>query len=64
MPKQRDETKLLHMMGFETANVHLGTARAERAILRDLSKRPRNWLHVASTNMVKATTKDWEDWRA
>jgi len=64
MPKQRDETKLLHMMGFETANVHLGTARAGKAILRDLSKRPRIWLHQASTNMVKATTKDWQDWRA
>ena len=64
MPKERDETKLLHMMGFETANVHLGTAGAAKAIGRDLSKRPRNWLHQASTNMVKATTKDWQDWRA
>ena len=64
MPKERDETKLLHMMGFETANVHLGTARAAKAIGRDLAKRPRNWLHQASTNMVKATTKDWQDWRA
>jgi hypothetical protein len=63
MPRERDEAKLLRMMGFETANVHLGTARAARAILRDLAKRPVHWLHEASTKMVKATTRDWADWR-
>ncbi len=33
MPKERDETKLLRAMGFETANVHLGTPRAAKLIL-------------------------------
>ena len=28
LPQQRDEIKLLHSMGLETANVHLGTAKA------------------------------------
>ena len=28
MPKERDESRLLRAMGFETANVHLGTPRA------------------------------------
>jgi Uncharacterized protein conserved in bacteria (DUF2252) len=64
IPRERDESKLLHMMGFETANVHLGTARAARAILRDLAKRQRNWLHEASSKMVKATTDDWQAWRS
>ena len=63
MPKERDETKLLHMMGFETANVHLGTPRAGKAILRDLAKRRGDWLHLASSNMVHATTEDWKRWR-
>jgi len=63
MPRERDESKLLHMMGFETANVHLGTVRAARAILRDLAKRPGNWLHEAAGKMVKATTDDWAAWR-
>ncbi len=63
MPRERDEARLLHLMGFETANVHLGTARAARAILRDLAKRPRTWLHEASTKMVKATMQDWKQWR-
>jgi Uncharacterized protein conserved in bacteria (DUF2252) len=64
MPEERDETKLLHSMGFETANVHLGTRRAAKLILRDLSKRPADWLHEAATAMVKATTNDWREWRA
>jgi hypothetical protein len=64
MPKEREETKLLHAMGFETANVHLGTARAGLAIHRDLAKRDANWLHIASANMVAATMEDWKHWRA
>jgi hypothetical protein len=64
MPKERDETKLLHAMGFETANVHLGTPRAGKAILRDLGKRAGDWLHVAAGNMVHVTTDDWKRWRA
>jgi hypothetical protein len=63
MPKERDETKLLRAMGFETANVHLGTPRSARAILRDLSTRPRHWLHQAAAQMVKATMEDWREWR-
>jgi hypothetical protein len=64
MPKERDETKLLHAMGFETANVHMGTPRAARRILTDLGKRGPSWIHKASTNMVAATTEDWKRWRA
>ena len=64
MPKQRDEARLLHSMGFETANVHLGTRQAAKTILRDLKKRPHLWLHEAAAAMVRATTEDWEIWRA
>jgi len=64
MPSERDESRLLRAMGFETANVHLGTPRAAKAILRDLAKRPADWLHKAATAMVKATTADWREWRA
>jgi hypothetical protein len=64
MPKERDEVKLLHAMGFETANVHLGTPRAADAILRSLTRRTRHWLHDAAARMVAATTEDWRVWRA
>jgi hypothetical protein len=62
-PAERDETKLLHAMGWETANLHIGSKRTER-ILADLGKRPRNWLHKAAVNMLAATTQDWNEWRA
>jgi uncharacterized protein (DUF2252 family) len=64
MPKERDESKLLHAMGFETANVHLGTRRADERIVADLGKRSADWLHKAATAMVKATTADFNEWRA
>jgi hypothetical protein len=62
-PAEKDETKLLHAMGWETANLHIGSKRTGR-ILADLGKRPRNWLHKAAVNMVAATTQDWNEWRA
>jgi hypothetical protein len=64
MPEERDETRLLRAMGFETANVHLGTRRAAKLILPDLDKRPAHWLHEAAGAMVKAAAKDWREWRA
>jgi uncharacterized protein (DUF2252 family) len=64
MPKERDESRLLRAMGFETANVHLGTRRAGKMILRDIRKRHRDWLHMAAAAMVKATIADWSEWRA
>jgi hypothetical protein len=63
MPKERDESRLLRAMGFETANVHLGSPRAVKRILRDLRQRPADWLHLAATAMVKATIADWREWR-
>jgi hypothetical protein len=63
MPKERDESRLLHAMGFETANAHLGTPRAARAVLRDLNSRPRHWLHDSAVEMLKAVTQDFNEWR-
>ncbi len=63
MPKERDESRLLRAMGFETANVHLGSPRAAKTILTHLKKQPADWLHKAASAMVKATTADWNEWR-
>jgi uncharacterized protein (DUF2252 family) len=38
LPKMRDELKLLHAMGWETANIHLGTPAALRGVLKDLNQ--------------------------
>jgi hypothetical protein len=63
LPRRRDVRKLLQAMGYETANVHLGSKKATRAIRRDLKKRPDDWLHAAAKSTVKATLTDWEDWK-
>jgi len=62
LPKERDEIRLLDAMGFETANVHLGSRNA-RAIRDDLKRRGGAWLAKAAGEMVKALRGDWEEWR-
>lgn len=47
LPKDRDETTLLHAMGSEAANVHLGTKRQAGRVLADLRRREPDWLLVA-----------------
>jgi hypothetical protein len=64
IPAQRDETKLLHWMGYETANIHLGTRGAAAKIAADLKKRGGHWLHDAAAAMVEATLQDLKQWRA
>ena len=61
-PRAKDETQLLHAMGWETANLHVGSGRAKE-VLADLKKRPGGWLHKAATDMVTATKEDWKEWR-
>jgi hypothetical protein len=61
LPRERDETRLLHAMGWETANVHLGSAKA-RVLLADLKKRPQGWLLAAARAMEKAVRADFEDY--
>ncbi len=63
LPAQRDEIRLLRAMGWETANVHLGTLKAG-AIRRDLAQRPAKWLFRAAARMTEAIGEDWEAWRA
>jgi hypothetical protein len=63
IPKEHDEGKLLHGMGFEIGNVHLGTPGNAKAIRRRLHQRSPHWLHDAASRMVDATIEDWKDWR-
>lgn len=63
IPKKRDEERLLHSMGFETANIHLGSKGAMKAVRRDLARRKPGWVHVAAEKMMEVVQKDWEEWR-
>jgi hypothetical protein len=60
----RDATRLLIAMGWETANIHLGSGPVATArILADLKKQDQDWLLDCSQAMVKATLNDWEVWK-
>ena len=59
----KDELKLLRAMGWETANVHLGTQAALGEIRQDLAKQSGRWLSKAADAMAKATTDDWKEWK-
>ncbi len=63
LPRDRDERHLLHAMGWETANVHLGTASA-RALAADLERRPKNWLVRAAAAMSECVQQDFAAWRS
>jgi uncharacterized protein DUF2252 len=59
LPKQRDEKRLLYAMGWETANIHLGSAKP-RTLADDLKKRRPGWLLEAARKMEKAVLADFE----
>ena len=63
LPTNRDELRLLSAMGWETANVHLGTVDARKYIRRHLSRLKPGWLFAAAKDMEKAVTGDWHAWK-
>jgi hypothetical protein len=63
LPRQKDELRLLYVMGWETANIHLGTRGAKRSVAADLRQRGSKWLRKSSEAMARATLKDWKEWR-
>ena len=63
LPAERDEERLLYCMGWETANIHLGSEEAIPALKRDLARRKNRWLHKPAKSMLKVTLADWKFWR-
>jgi hypothetical protein len=63
LPKERDEERLVYYMGWETANIHLGSRNALSAVKRDLGRRKGRWLHKAAKSMLEVTLEDWGFWR-
>jgi len=59
LPKERDELRLLHSMGWETANVHLGSAKPA-LLLKDFERRQPLWLFQAARRMEKAVLADFQ----
>jgi len=62
IPQRVDEKRLLESMGFEAANIHLGSGKAMRAVRKDLASRRDGWLHEATKIMMDSVVADYEDW--
>jgi len=58
-----DKLRMLHSMGWETGNIHLGTPAVVKDILGDMQDRKKNWLVKAARKMTDATIKDWAMWK-
>jgi hypothetical protein len=63
LPEERDEDTLLHAMGAEAANVHLGGDRRVKGILADFGRRKSTWLRSAAKDMAKAMEREWKVFR-
>ena len=63
MPRGRDEEKLLWTMGYELANVHLGSLGASARIQANLRRHKSKWLLHSTETMAEATLADWKDWK-
>jgi hypothetical protein len=59
----RDLASLLHAMGGETANIHLGTPKVRKRLRAAWSELPPEWLWQAARRMHKASLKDWRDFK-
>ncbi|MFZ0732360.1 MAG: DUF2252 family protein [Candidatus Sulfotelmatobacter sp.] len=60
---QGEELRLLRAMGWETANIHLGTRTARKPILAHLRKQKPKWLHEATLQMAQSVQQDWKAWK-
>ncbi|HVN44738.1 MAG TPA: DUF2252 family protein [Steroidobacteraceae bacterium] len=63
LPRNRQEHRLLRMMGWETANLHLASAAQVARIRADLERQKRGWLVRAAARMAQAVERDWRKWR-
>ena len=61
VPQLKEKDDLMFAMGWETANIHLGS-KQQKPILRDLDRRPKDWLHDSAVLMRDLTRSDWVEW--
>lgn len=62
LPPEKEIAGFLHALGWETANVHLGSA-SSAALLVDLVSLPEGWLHDAVEEMLEGVLADWHSWK-
>jgi hypothetical protein len=58
-----DLASLLFSMARETANIHLGAAKARKRVRAAWADLPRDWLAEAADRMLKLSLKDWRQFK-
>jgi len=56
------ELRLLEAMGWETANIHLGSRNEVGRVAAHLKKLRPGWLYTAAKEMLQGVRKDWRVW--
>src|SRR5262249_21732176 len=62
MPGELLQPKMLRAMGYELANVHLGTGNPRVAIARDLKTRADDWLREAASRAAEFVQNEFDTW--
>ncbi len=62
LPRNRDELRLLSAMGWETANVHLGSRKQMKKVRSHLETSKLSWLLAAAKDMARAVSEDQRVW--
>ena len=62
-PIELAEPDMLQAMGYELANVHLGTGDRKQAIEKDLDRRKAKWLVRAAETAAEFVIRDFEEWK-
>ena len=62
LPKKRHEIALFLAMGWEIANVHLGST-TEAIVSKHQSRLPRHWLREACETILSAVDTDHREWK-
>jgi hypothetical protein len=63
IPKERDEWRLLFAMGWETANIHLGSRKRIRKVEAHFKKLKPDWLLSAAKDMADSVNSDYRSWK-
>jgi hypothetical protein len=50
-------------MGWETANIHLGTPAVRKQVRQYLDRLKANWLSASAKSMATAVARDWRAWK-
>lgn len=62
VPSRKDQAEWLSAMGWETANIHLGSPHAAKEISADLGRRRGDWLREAARAMVDVVRREQMEW--